>query len=248
MSRYRRYLFRGIVVLCMLSGLAQTTARASFDTTTPPITDYNSFRTSFATAFTPVLVSNYAFGTSSGDGNIISQVYTNGAGLYAYVYQAEIHSTSSVSLVKDVDLDWTLSAFNPGLVGVTTSPVFEVTTLGTGIFTLPSGFSLTPILIPPKEIIGTDNSDLDLSFLPPDNLTRPASGDQYSDMVVVFSTSRPRTAPASVTDTTAILNIVPSPLVPAPEPSAMALWGLSGLGVAAGAAFRRFRVPPVKMA
>jgi len=251
-------------VLSLLLGPATGTSRASFASAGPTNLDYQTFRSNFTQVVTPVLSNQFDFTPASGgDGVVVSQVYRDTtSGMYAYLYQVQHFSTSSNVEITALRVPWFYSAFEvySGFVGGP-APVYEITTKGVGANPLPSTFLFAGDSLPgangsqsnPEEtqnVAGFDNTTnpgLKINWDAQNPAESGTLGDlgqaEYSAILVVFSKVAPGTAETTPADTNDLINPPGHPVayVPAPEPTAMVLWGLGGLGLGVGRYFYRRR-------
>jgi hypothetical protein len=244
-------------------------ARGSFNTNPnpPPTINWGQFSSSFATVVVPAVKSPFDFTppAPSPDGYVVSQVFRESDGngsLYAYVYQIQV-TNSALEDINSMSVPW-----NANFLPFTGFGYPAATTPGKdNVYQIDSPPPLTgPPAADPLFLAGTAGQPLvranlskgtdsvKVSFqFPQDTLgSDPTFGDAgpNSDLLVVFTNISPILLPANLGTTASgnAFDLAPQVYAPGPEPSAMVLWGLSGVGLAAGAAFRRFRVPPVKMA
>jgi hypothetical protein len=267
MRRYRRALLGSVGALALLVGPTVFDARGSFNTATapagpPPAISYSTFAGKFG-AITPAVSSAFDFIETPGpDGFLVSQVFQENDGngsLYAYVYQIQVTNTVLTDVTgltvpfaaKFVPFlgfgfppattpgkDNVYQIDGPPLTGA--DPAFQP---GTG--TVP--------LVEANSARGVDSSLASFGFAG-GQLGTQIEGDAgpNSDLLVVFTTIGPILLPPKGMTSSGGDNYNQSfgtlVYAPGPEPSAMTLWGLSGVGLAAGAFIRRFRAPPAKMA
>ena len=240
MIRRSKALLLGAAALGLLAGLSPK-ASADFNASSGGSgslagISWSDFTSAGFTAVTPQLVQSY--GTTP-SGNAVSQVYQNGS-TYAYLYQLQVAPGSDVGSYQ---LDWKSSAFASSPVtigGNPAGPVYAITGLGSASSSSTGAFSLSGTIETPTSITGTNLNRLQAFF--------PGTSNADTAVVVVFSTTHPGAVVARSISDGGSATVLPEVYAPAPEPSALALWGLGGIGLAAGAAFRRFRFPPIKPA
>lgn len=260
MMRFPSALLWGVGALALLAGPAVLPTRADFDTTAPPggpgpipTISYTTFtgHTGF-TAITSAETSPLNFPGSGNDGLLVSQVFTQTTApgsLYAYVYQIQVSSSSGVQDVTPLSVNWkaAFAAFTgfgyPAGSTPGTDHVYEITS---GIGSADPLFNSTS-LVTATDAFGTDFKSATFDF--PNHGAGVLGPGTNSDLLVLFSTIGPTFIPVkNIGSDIGSSNPQPSAFAPAPEPSAMALWSISGVGLAAGVFIRRFRVPPAKMA
>jgi hypothetical protein len=229
----------GATALLLLLGPGGVSVRANF-TYIPtglappdPLISWNTFNLQFAPVVAP-LTSPYSDG--QGDtGSIVSRVFFNAPqNVFAYAYQVQ----TTTGTVAGLSVPWAPTFATFSALGIP-----PATSNGNNAYyeiddSAQNGFAAAPagVGVPATFAQGIDHSSALFAF-------GGGAGDTY--VQVVFSTVGPTTKNATFISTGTAQAPVFSP---APEPSAMALWGLSGVGLAAGAFIRRFRVPPAKMA
>jgi hypothetical protein len=194
---------------------------------------WSTFNAQFAPVVAP-LSSLYSDG--AGDtGTIVSRVFFDAPqNLYAYAYQVQT-TTGTVSALQ---VPWSATFATFSGFGVISTPSNGQNAYYEIDDSAQNGFASAPFGpgVPATFAQGIDHSNATFGF-------GGGAGNTY--VQVVFSTLNPSTKNATLISTGTAQAQVYSP---APEPSAMALWSLSGVGLAAGVFIRRFRVPPAKMA
>lgn len=219
--------------LCLLTGPAATEAGAAWKYLAPvPVSGIPG--PGSWTSFAPSIDSEYNLsdGTPSDtapDGKITSSVLYNASqGLYAYTYKVTVYAGARPDDISSLSLNWWSGNH------------FAQDSLGKYAYVLASGGTDAEATV--DKIQGSDSGLLTITF-DPDELKSTASAGAVSKTVVVFSTEKPIFIPVnSIVDGPTTVTMLPSAYAPNPEPSAMALWAIGGLGLGLGGWWHRRRL------
>jgi len=241
MRRCSRLICLSAAALFIAGSLGAGVARADFFASGhAPFLTYQQFSAQF-TSVTGTLARPFDLTPVAGnDGQVVSQVYKNNSGLFAYLYQIQYTNTTSTSgRITSFTVNWGPEFLATTFPSVTTNPgggyIYEINANGGTVplndFVIPSS---PGILIPSSQSGGVDYSDLTVAFGnggPAPAFTR----GNNSDIFVVFSTLHPTTAPLGALSAGAGNGLQGSPpelFVPAPEPASFIGWGLGGCALA----------------